>query len=45
MLPNTAGCHSVAEAVLTARMARELFASDWIKLEVIGNHDTLQPDV
>ncbi|KAB1083501.1 thiazole synthase [Neorhizobium galegae] len=45
ILPNTAGCHSVAEAVLTARMARELFATDWIKLEVIGNHDTLQPDV
>ncbi|MGZ2459863.1 thiazole synthase [Rhizobium anhuiense] len=39
------GCHSVAEAALTARMARELFATDWIKLEVIGNHDTLQPDV
>ncbi|WP_425328911.1 thiazole synthase [Rhizobium ruizarguesonis] len=39
------GCHSVAEAVLTARMARELFATNWIKLEVIGNHDTLQPDV
>jgi thiazole synthase len=31
--------------VLTAKMARELFATDWIKLEVIGNHDTLQPDV
>ncbi|MHC2357772.1 thiazole synthase [Sinorhizobium meliloti] len=45
ILPNTAGCHSVAEAVLTARIARELFATDWIKLEVIGNHDTLQPDV
>lgn len=45
ILPNTAGCHSVAEAVLTAKMARELFATDWIKLEVIGNHDTLQPDV
>jgi thiazole synthase len=45
VLPNTAGCHSVSEAVLTARMAREMFATDWIKLEVIGNHDTLQPDV
>ncbi|RVH76055.1 thiazole synthase [Sinorhizobium meliloti] len=45
ILTNTAGCHSVAEAVLTARIARELFATDWIKLEVIGNHDTLQPDV
>ncbi|TGP50817.1 thiazole synthase [bacterium M00.F.Ca.ET.230.01.1.1] len=45
VLPNTAGCHSVSEAVTTARMARELFGTDWIKLEVIGNHDTLQPDV
>ncbi len=45
VLPNTAGCHSVKEAVATARMARELFSTDWIKLEVIGNHDTLQPDV
>lgn len=45
VLPNTAGCHSVSEAVLTARMARELFDTDWIKLEVIGHHDTLQPDV
>jgi thiazole synthase len=45
VLPNTAGCHSVSEAVLTAKMARELFGTDWIKLEVIGHHDTLQPDV
>lgn len=45
VLPNTAGCHSVSEAVTTARMAREVFGTDWIKLEVIGNHDTLQPDV
>jgi thiazole synthase len=45
VLPNTAGCHTVKEAVLTAKMARDLFATDWIKLEVIGNHDTLQPDV
>ncbi|RWE11397.1 MAG: thiazole synthase [Mesorhizobium sp.] len=45
VLPNTAGCHSVNEAVTTARMARELFGTNWIKLEVIGNHDTLQPDV
>ena len=45
VLPNTAGCHTVAEAVLTAKMAHEVFATDWIKLEVIGNHDTLQPDV
>lgn len=45
VLPNTAGCNSVSEAVTTARMAREVFGTDWIKLEVIGNHDTLQPDV
>ncbi|WP_394890355.1 thiazole synthase [Mesorhizobium sp. AaZ16] len=45
VLPNTAGCHSVQEAVTTARMAREVFGTNWIKLEVIGNHDTLQPDV
>ncbi|MBP1861788.1 thiazole synthase [Rhizobium herbae] len=45
VLPNTAGCHTVSEAVLTAKMARDVFATDWIKLEVIGNHDTLQPDV
>jgi thiazole synthase len=44
VLPNTAGCHSVREAVTTARMARELFDTDWIKLEVIGHADTLQPD-
>ncbi len=45
VLPNTAGCHTVSEAVLTAKMARDVFSTDWIKLEVIGNHDTLQPDV
>lgn len=45
VLPNTAGCHSVSEAVLTAKMAREVFSTNWIKLEVIGHHDTLQPDV
>ena len=45
VLPNTAGCHTVREAVLTAQMARELFKTDWVKLEVIGNNDTLQPDV
>jgi thiazole synthase len=44
VLPNTAGCHSVREAVTTAQMARELFETDWIKLEVIGHADTLQPD-
>jgi thiazole synthase len=45
VLPNTAGCHSVKEAVTTAQMARDVFGANWIKLEVIGNHDTLQPDV
>jgi thiazole synthase len=45
VLPNTAGCHSVKEAVTTAHMARELFGTRWIKLEVIGESDTLQPDV
>ena len=45
VLPNTAGCHSVKEAVTTAEMAREIFATPWIKLEVIGEADTLQPDV
>jgi thiazole synthase len=45
ILPNTAGCHTVKEAVLTAKMAREVFRTNWIKLEVIGHHDTLQPDV
>ena len=45
VLPNTAGCHSVKEAVTTAHMAREVFNTPWIKLEVIGEDDTLQPDV
>lgn len=45
ILPNTAGCMSVAEAVMTAKMARDLFETNWVKLEVIGNADTLQPDV
>ncbi|MDZ7280167.1 thiazole synthase [Pantoea eucrina] len=44
ILPNTAGCHTVKEAVTTAHMARELFNTPWIKLEVIGHADTLQPD-
>jgi thiazole synthase len=44
VLPNTAGCHSAREAVTTARMAREIFETPWIKLEVIGHADTLQPD-
>ncbi len=45
VLPNTAGCHTVKEAVTTAHMAREVFGTDWVKLEVIGELDTLQPDV
>lgn len=45
ILPNTAGCHSIKEAVTTAHMAREIFDTKWIKLEVIGEEDTLQPDV
>jgi thiazole synthase len=44
LLPNTAGCYSVKEAVNTAQMARELFNTDWIKLEVLGDSYTLQPD-
>ena len=45
VLPNTAGCRTVKEAVTTAQMAREVFGTPWIKLEVIGEDDTLQPDV
>lgn len=45
ILPNTAGCHTAKEAVTTAHMAREVFGTAWIKLEVIGEEDTLQPDV
>ncbi len=44
VLPNTAGCKTVKEAVTTAQMARELFNTNWIKLEVIGDDYTLQPD-
>ena len=44
VLPNTAGCYSAREAITTAQMAREVFETDWIKLEVIGHADTLQPD-
>ncbi len=43
-LPNTAGCKSVKEAVTTAQMAREIFDTNWIKLEVIGDDYNLQPD-
>lgn len=44
VLPNTAGCHSVQEAITTSHMAREVFDTPWIKLEVIGDDYTLQPD-
>ncbi len=44
VLPNTAGCHSVQEAITTAQMAREVFDTHWIKLELIGDDYTLQPD-
>jgi thiazole synthase len=44
LLPNTAGCFTARDAVLTARLAREAFDTDWIKLEVIGDEDTLLPD-
>jgi len=44
LLPNTAGCFTAEQAVRTARLAREAFGTDWIKLEVIGDEDTLLPD-
>jgi len=44
LLPNTAGCRTAREAVLAARLGREAFSTDWVKLEVIGDEDTLLPD-
>ncbi len=44
VLPNTAGCHEIEDAITTAEMAREIFGTNWIKLEVIGDDYTLQPD-
>jgi len=44
VLPNTAGCFTASDAVLTAKLAREAFATDWVKLEVIGDDRTLLPD-
>jgi thiazole synthase len=44
ILPNTAGCYTARDAVMTARLAREAFETDWIKLEVIGDDRTLWPD-
>ena len=44
LLPNTAGCKSAKEAITLAQMSREIFNTDWIKLEVIGDEYNLQPD-
>jgi thiazole synthase len=44
VLPNTAGCHTAAEALLTARLAREALGTDWVKLEVVADDKTLLPD-
>ena len=44
VLPNTAGCFTASDAVLTAKLAREAFETDWVKLEVIGDDRTLLPD-
>jgi thiazole synthase len=44
LLPNTAGCFTAAEAVRTARLAREAFGTDWVKLEVVADEHTLLPD-
>jgi thiazole synthase len=44
LLPNTAGCYTARDAVVTAQLAREAFETDWVKLEVIGDERTLLPD-
>jgi thiazole synthase len=44
LLPNTAGCYTARDAMLTAKLAREAFETDWVKLEVIGDERTLLPD-
>ncbi len=44
LLPNTAGCRTAREAITLAHMARELYGTPWIKLEVVGDEHTLQPD-
>lgn len=44
LLPNTAGCYTAKEAVFTAQLAREALETDWVKLEVIGDDETLYPD-
>jgi thiazole synthase len=45
LLPNTAGCYTADEAIRTARLGREVGLSDWVKIEVIGDQQTLYPDV
>lgn len=45
LLPNTAGCHTAEEALRYARLAREARVGDWVKLEVVGDEETLLPDV
>jgi thiazole synthase len=45
LLPNTAGCYTADEAIRTARLAREVGLSDWVKVEVIGDQATLYPDI
>jgi thiazole synthase len=45
LLPNTAGCYTADEAIRTARLGREVGLSDWVKIEVIGDQETLYPDV
>src|SRR6202012_230759 len=45
LLPNTAGCYTAEEAIRAARLGREVGLSDWVKIEVIGNQQTLYPDI
>src|ERR1700734_347219 len=45
LLPNTAGCYTAEEAIRTARLGREVGLSDWVKIEVIGDQQTLYPDI
>jgi thiazole synthase len=45
LLPNTAGCFTAEEAIRAARLGREVGLSDWVKIEVIGDRQTLYPDV
>jgi len=45
LLPNTAGCYTAKEAILTAELAREALGTNWIKLEVLGDDETLFPDI